>query len=58
MGLRGNIMTERELIRDVRMEIVSIMCYCFSDSEKICLRCRLLKLIDDGLAAIGETNEE
>lgn len=52
--IRRQAMTERQLIRDVRAEVMSWSCACGGPGVEMCTRCTLLKLIDDGLAQIGK----
>lgn len=52
-------MTERQLIRKVRKFVSDdVLCMCRSKEGKPCKRCATLKMIDDGLAEIGQSNKE
>lgn len=48
-------MTERELIRKIRAEVVALPCRCERMSQvRVCDSCYLLGIIDKGLAEIGQ----
>ncbi len=47
-------MTERELIRDIKKQVTGYGCTCDVARPELCNQCVLLKMIDDGLAEIGE----
>lgn len=50
-------MTERELIRKIRSETIGMGCRCdawYNRVGKLCERCGLLRVIDEGLAKIGK----
>jgi len=53
-------MTERELIRIVRVEIERTKCECDATlmNSELCGRCIILDIIDSGLRDIGQTNKE
>lgn len=51
-------MTDRELIRGLRAEVMSWTCACGGPGVEFCRRCALLGMIDAGLAEIGQTNKE
>ncbi len=55
-------MTERQLIRKIRQKVESAGCACeWGESlyrTSLCWRCTVMKMIDDGLAEIGQTDKE
>lgn len=55
-------MTEGGLIHKVRAEVEGVLCMCQQPSwvkrNRMCHRCHILKMIDDGLAEIGQTKKE
>ncbi len=51
-------MTERELIRKLRKRFVKGHCGCGVIKDYVCERCTVIKLIDEGLAEIGQSISE
>ncbi len=50
----GKEISERQLIRDVRKKIELMGCHCHLYENQLCNECELLRMIDEGLDAIGK----